>query len=154
MKQDEKTLWAFWIPLGVLVTCWTVNPFLKKKASVDMSANEYLLINNVIVLGLIAVYAIYLICRGNIDWKNYSNMGGSQVSYAMFAGITTVISAVILIYLIQHHSVGKLMPHIQPIVIAATVMVGWLVFREKFHYEQAIGVALIMGGLVVMNLVK
>jgi uncharacterized membrane protein len=148
---NKKTVMGFWVPLIVLVLCWTINPFLKKRAAVSLSSNEYMLFNQMIIIVLIVLYAVYLFCRKKIVWQHYTKMKGVQIVYALVAGITTVISSLMLIHLILGNSVGKLIPHIQPIVIVLTVLVGWAFFHEKFHWKQGLGVLLIAGGLVAMN---
>ena len=62
--------------LVILVLCWTLNPFMKKKASLNLSSDEYLIFNHTLCSILLVIYLIYLIkykkCNVKPRYRNCS----------------------------------------------------------------------------------
>jgi len=136
----------------ILVLCWTLNPFLKKKSVGDLSSNEYIIFNHCFVSIFLALYFLYLVYNGECDiLQKIKNKNTKELLYSFFAAIVTVISSVVLINLLKKENASYLIPHIQPVVILLTFILGYFIFNEKINFKQIMGGLLIVLGLFIIN---
>jgi len=80
------------------------------------------------------------------------NLDRKEILYLVLAAITTIIATVILLYLINLKDVSYVIAHVQPVVIALTVVVGYMFFSENITRLKIFGISLVILGLVLMNM--
>ena len=135
----------------LLVLCWTLNPFVKKKALKGLEPNESLLLNHCLVTIILLVYYIYLFYKNKCNISSLKNLNRNQLIVSFIAAIITVISSIILINLLRRANVSYVMPHIQPLVLLLTVLIGYFIFKEKLNNYQILGGLFTIGGLCLLN---
>ena len=137
--------------VALLIVCWTFDPFLKKHSMKTLSPDESMIFNKLLSASIIGIYLMYLLFNKKCDFSKLKNITKKEVVYISASAISTFVSAVALINLLQREDVGYLMPQIQPLVILLTMCVGYFIFKEKITYYQMIGGALIVGGVYFLN---
>lgn len=80
------------------------------------------------------------------------NLEKKEIMYLILAALTTILATVILLYLINLKDVSYVIAHIQPVVIALTVVVGYMFFSENITKTKIFGISLVILGLVLMNM--
>ena len=145
--MDKHTL----LLLVLLVLGWTLNPFLKKKAIGNLSSNESLVLNQCLIGLLFTIYFVYLFIGKKCNLTKFSKMNSKQIMYQIMASIVTVMSAIVLIKLLEKSNVSFLIPQIQPLIILLTILIGIFFFKEKITLVQMIGCAFIIIGVVLLN---
>jgi uncharacterized membrane protein len=136
----------------IIVLCWTFNPFLKKTVMKKMTASEYFVVNHFVITIFVLFYFFYLFNNGKCDINCLMNLEKKEVAFLILAAITTIIATVILLYLINLKDVSYVIAHIQPVVIALTVIVGYMFFSENITKTKIFGISLVILGLVLMNM--
>ena len=136
--------------IALLIVCWTFDPFLKKHSMKTLSPDESMIFNKLLSASIIGIYLMYLLFNKKCDFSKLKNITKKEVIYISASAISTFVSAVALINLLQREDVGYLMPQIQPLVILLTMCVGYFIFKEKITYYQMIGGALIIGGYIFL----
>jgi uncharacterized membrane protein len=137
--------------ITLLIICWTFDPFFKKHSMQTLSPDESMIFNKLLSATIIGIYLMYLIFNKKCDFSKLKNMTKKEMIFISASAISTFVSAVALINLLQREDVGYLMPQIQPLVILLTMCVGYFIFKEKISYYQIIGGVLIIGGVVFLN---
>ena len=140
--------------IGLLAIGWTFNPFLKKKSIGHLSSYQYLLINSILNTLMIIILFCYLYLRGSELLPNNNDWSYDQLLWILSASVITVATSILLISLIKNHKVSYIMPHIQPLVIAFTILSGYFLFKEDIEKGQIIGIILIILGLFAINYYK
>ena len=137
--------------LVILVLCWTLNPFMKKKASLNLSSDEYLIFNHTLCSILLVIYLIYLIKYKKCSVKCLNKLTNKEMIFSVFGAITSILSSLVLINLVQNNDISFIIPQIQPIVIVFTVLCGYLFFEENINYTTIVGILMITSGLYIIN---
>ena len=129
--------------LLLLILCWTLNPFFKKKVISQTHPMSFAAINS--TLCAFFFIALALVNRVHIDFKILKNRW-------LWAGLsTTCASSLSLIYLLKVANVGYLIPHTQPIVLLLTVFYGYW-SGEHMNIHQLSGAVFVVIGLVLLNM--
>jgi uncharacterized membrane protein len=136
----------------IIVLCWTFNPFLKKTVMKKMTAGEYFVINHFVITIFVLFYFFYLFNNGKCDIKCLMNLDKKEVTYLILASLTTILATIILLYLINLKDVSYIIAHVQPVVIALTVVVGYMFFSEHITRLKIFGISLVILGLIIMNM--
>ena len=147
----EKHLKYTYLLLIILVLIFSLNPFMKKKASKNLTSNEYLLVNHVLLTIVVILYALYLFYNKSCDPNCYKKMTPKQMLWASIAAVTSIIGALVFITLIQREEISFILPNIQPIVLIIAALVGYLIFNEDMSYEKIIGIVLVIVGALLIN---
>ena len=72
----------------------------------------------------------------------------------VIGGITTILSTLMLVYLVSSTEVSYVMGNVQPIVISLSIILGYLFFKEKLGLTKLLGLTFIIVGLVLINKAK
>ena len=136
---------------AILIICWTLNPFLRKKAIGNLSDNESLLLNQCFITILFFSYFAYLFISNNCSFTNLKNIQRKDLLNNLVSSFVTFISAVILMKLLNSNKVTNLVPQIQPLVIILTMFCGYFLFNETITLQQIIGTILIVLGILFFN---
>ena len=65
--------------------------------------------------------------------------------------MTTVISSIVLIWLLKHNEATYIIPQLQPAVLVLTLIIGTCIFNEKITSNKIIGIILIIFGIYSIN---
>lgn len=136
----------------IIVLCWTFNPFLKKTVMKKLTASEYFVVNHFVITVFVLFYFFYLFNNGKCDINCLMNLEKKEVMYLILGAVTTILATVMLLYLINLKDVSYVIAHIQPVVIALTVVVGYMFFSENITKTKIFGISLVILGLVLMNM--
>ena len=107
--------------LVILVSCWTLNPFLKKKIAGKLSADEYMVFNHGLCTIFIVLYLVYLLFSHKYNIKSVQELSSTDIIIALVGALVTVISSIVLISLLQNNEASYIIPHVQPCVIVLTI---------------------------------
>ena len=140
-----------YILIAVLIMCWTLNPFMKKHASKNLTSDEYMIFNHGLCTILIIIYFIYLLMNNKCDINCIKKIDKKQFIYSIGGAVTTVFAALVLIKLLKNNNASSIIPQIQPIVIISTVSIGYFIFKEDITKNKILGCMLIVFGLFVFN---
>ena len=79
--------------LFMLVLCWTINPFMKKKIASKMSSSEYMVFNHCLCTVIIIIYFIYLFQNNTFSIEPIKQLSKYDLGISVLAASTTVIAA-------------------------------------------------------------
>ena len=79
---------------------------------------------------------------------------GGDLGLLLIGGITTILATLMLVYLVSTSEVSYVIGNVQPIVIALSIMLGYLFFKEKLGLTKVLGLSFIIVGLVLINKAK
>ena len=138
----------------VIVLCWTLNPFVKKLLMKKMDGNEYLILNHSVVTIILVFYLIYLLKKKKCDFQCIKSLSGSDLGLLTLGAVTTILSTLMLVYLVASTEVSYVLGTVQPIVISLSVILGFLLFKEKISVIKLSGLGFIIVGLLLLNKAK
>ena len=138
----------------VIVLCWTLNPFIKKQVMKKMDPNEYLIMNHSVVTIILVFYLVYLLKKKKCDFNCIKQLTGGDLGLLLIGGITTILATLMLVYLVSTSEVSYVIGNVQPIVIALSIILGYLFFKEKLGLTKVLGLSFIIVGLVLINKAK
>lgn len=138
----------------VIVLCWTLNPFIKKLVMKKMDPNEYLIMNHSVVTIILVFYLVYLLKKKKCDFNCIKQLTRGDLGLLLIGGITTILATLMLVYLVSTSEVSYVIGNVQPIVIALSIMLGYLFFKEKLGLTKVLGLSFIIVGLVLINKAK
>jgi uncharacterized membrane protein len=139
--------------LLLIILCWTLNPFIKKKVLKNnkINSDEYFAINHTFVTIIILVYLYFLFTNKKCDYNCFKKLNIYDYLYIFVGSITSILGARLLLTLIQFKEVSYLVSSIQPLVISLTLIVGYLFFNENISLLKLLGITLIISGLICIN---
>ena len=138
--------------LFVLIGCFTINPYLKKYTTSDLSREESLLFGQVLNFGMLYFYLFWM-------YKNISiltiipKLTLVGVSKKLLESSVTMLGSVVFYDLIKSSNIVVIMPNIQPLVLVSSSMVGYFIYQEPLSGYKKIGLAFIVFGNVWVNVV-
>lgn len=139
--------------LMIIICCFSLNPFLKKKIlnKQVLNEDEYFMVNHFIITSLLLIYFIVLIKRKQCSIECWGKLDRYDVIYILLGSFTSIIGARLLISLIKKKDITYLIAHLQPIVIAITFIIGYIFFKEKITLNKIMGILFILAGLIFIN---
>ena len=126
----------------------------KKKSSRHLNSQEYLIFNQLLCSILVAIYFLYLWKNNQCSINCLQKMTRDEMLFSFAAAIVTLLSSIILITLLKQKDASYLIPHIQPLVIILTIVLGYFLFGENISKYHFIGGCLIISGVAVINFSK
>ena len=142
------------ILFSILIICWTIQPFLKKIPLKKITSAEYYILNHVIYSIPIFIYIIYMLYNNNnnANFNFLNKLNKSDYIYSISTVIIGIIGGYTFMLLLKNNNATYVIPHIQPVIIALTLSVGYFIFNEELNYKHLIGICLIVLGLIILNL--
>ena len=137
-----------------LILGWTSNPYFKKKSVTALSGWEYFIVNMLLSGALTIPIWLFLLKTKRTGINVFEKMSSSEIKWAWGSAVLTVITSIMLVYLVKNYEVSSVIPQIQPVVIMLSVLMGSFLFGESLTRYKIIGAVLIIGGMVVINLGK
>lgn len=150
MNVSKEMKYTYFLML-ILVLSFVINPFLKKTAANNIGANEYMIINHVLITLLIILYAVYLFYYNKCDLTCLKKFSKKQILFAVLAAATSIFGSIALIMLIQRDEVTFIIPNVQPIVIMLGALLGYFFFSESMGSYKVIGIILVVVGALFIN---
>jgi drug/metabolite transporter (DMT)-like permease len=143
-----------YIMMVLLVISFTLNPYLKKQASHNVSSSEFTLIYQIFAIAFIVCYVGYLIQSRTCSLSCFKKMTKRDLGWTIMAVITGMVGSILLLFLIKQEEVSYIIPNIQGIVILLGSLIGYFIFKEKFDKYRILGILLIFFGIISINFGK
>tara|TARA_Y200000002_G_C22640559_1_gene646752 strand:- start:170 stop:628 length:459 start_codon:yes stop_codon:yes gene_type:complete len=144
----------FTIYLILLIIIWTLNPFLKRESTQKIGIDDFIIISAFIYGITIIIYCIYeyKVNKKNMGLKKICNLNKKDLLFAIFVNLIWVTGALIFVRLVNMKEISYLMPQIQCVIIALTIIIGYLIFNESFSITKGLGILLIIVGILLLNM--
>ena len=140
-----------YIMMVLLIISFTLNPFLKKQASHNVSASEFTLIYQILVIVFIVCYVGYLVKSRTCALSCFKKMTKRDLGWTIMAVITGMVGSILLLFLIKQEEVSYIIPNIQGIVILLGSLIGYFIFKEHLDKYRIMGIILIFVGIITIN---
>jgi len=140
-----------YIILILLITCWTLNPFLKKTIAKKIPTREYIIYNQCICSFIVVIYALYLFKNNSYDTTFIKTLTVKEILISFLGAFVTVTGSLLLVQLLKDNDASSVMPQVQPCIILSTLIVGYFIFNESVSLSKFFGIILIIAGLVFIN---
>ena len=144
-------MYTKYLLLLVIVMCWTANPFLKKVVSKKFKPNEFMLINHFVISSMMLSYLAYLVYNKEFSFNCMQKLDKKDFMYLVVGSVTTILGSLFLIKLLSEYEASYIIPHLQPIVIILTILMGYFLFNEEVNRNKIMGIMLILFGLFLIN---
>ena len=141
-----------YILLILVVLSFTLNPYLKKQASNNVTTNEFIVIYNILVIIFLICYLVYLLyVKQDCNLACFKKLSRNDLMMIVIAVITGMLGSIVLLYLIKMDEISYLVPNIQGIVILISAILGYFVFKEHIDVFKGVGIIFIFFGIVSLN---
>lgn len=140
--------------LGIIVICWTMNPFIKKKVLKNnkLNSDEYFIINHIIVSLILMIYFYSLFKQKKCSLLCLSKLDKYEYLYIIMGSVTSILAARLLLSIIKNKEITFLIANIQPMIILLTFIIGYMFFSENTNIYKISGISLIIIGLILFNI--
>jgi drug/metabolite transporter (DMT)-like permease len=140
-----------YIMMVLLIISFTLNPYLKKQASHNVSSSEFTLIYQILAILFIVCYVGYLVQSKTCSLSCFKKMTKKDLFWTTLAVITGMAGSILLLFLIKKDEVSYLIPNVQGIVILLGSLIGYFIFKEKIDKYRIMGIILIFFGIISIN---
>lgn len=146
------------LPILVLIICWTLNPFVKKKimnlpdkSNANIRPVDFLLVSNLIAVTVVLLVYLYnsrdkLSVVGTIK-----SLTPKQWGYFAANAVVTLTATFLFVFVLEKGKITKLIPSIQSVVILFSFLIGLFVLKEDVPQYKLFSVALICLGIILLN---
>ena len=120
-----------------------------------MDPAECLLLNSVIVFLICVSLFLYKITyedhKIDTTLKRYKSMNFMQVSFALWIGIATALSGMVVLTMDKYYNTPLINTMAFKVIsVILLVLTGVLIFKEKYNFQQLLGIALIVIGGILL----
>ena len=143
--------YIIYLGMILVIFCWVITPFFRKSALVNINSFDLFLITQSIVMIYVALIVIFLKLINDYSIPSIENLSKKEILYILAGSMTTVISSIVLIWLLKHNEATYIMPQLQPAVLVLTLIIGTCIFNEKITSNKIIGIILIIFGIYSIN---
>lgn len=137
--------------MALLILSFTINPYIKKHASKNVSSSEYTFIYHIFIVIFIIVYSSYLLKSKECDINCYKKLSRTDIFWTSVAVCTGMMGSSLLLYLVKQDDVSYLVPNVQGIVILCGSFIGYFLFNEQFGLYKILGILCIFFGILILN---
>ena len=138
----------------ILIMSFVLNPFAKKKATINLGSDEFFMINHFICTIIVIIYFIYLVYYSKCNLKSIKEMNKSEILWCTISSLLGLIGSLVLINLVKMDEITFIMPNVQPIVLLIGAFIGYFLFEESMGLYKIIGIFLIILGAFSINYEK
>ena len=138
----------------ILIMSFVLNPFAKKKATMNLGSDEFFMINHFICTIIVIIYFIYLVYYSKCNLKSIKEMNKNEIFWCTMSALLGVIGSLVLINLVRMDEITFIMPNVQPIVLLIGAFIGYFLFQESMGLYKIIGIFLIILGAFSINYEK
>lgn len=140
------------ILLIILTFCWGFQPFFKKKPLQKISSIEFYCIEYLFYLIPITCYFIYLYNKNSLIC--FSKVDRKDILYFILVVTTGTIGGITFAELLKKNNATYVIPSVQPLIIAFSLVLGYFFFKEKIDIYQFVGTLLVVLGIILINFKK
>ena len=142
----------YYLSFLVIIFAWLFLPFSSKTLGTILNTKDIILYTQyTLLLTLIISLIISNILGYKIDTE-ISSMKYTYIGIIVLRALMATIMPLFIIYLMTNYDASKVLVQIRPIVIALTVLIGVYVYGEKISKKDYLAIALIITGVVIINL--
>ena len=130
-------------------------PYIRKYLLTNMDPIECVLLNCIVVFLLcFAVFAFkYFTEKHRIEttMNRYAEMTTLQVFFAVWIGIATIISSMVVLTMDKHYNTPLINNMLFKVIsVILLLLTGIVIFKENYDFNQLFGIAMIIcgGGLL------
>ena len=145
------------LPILVLIICWTLNPFVKKKimnlpdkSNANIRPVDFLLVSNLIAVTVVLVVYLYN-SRDKLSIQTGKSLTPKQWGYFAANAVVTLTATFLFVFVLEKGKITKLIPSIQSAVILFSFLIGLFVLKEDVPQYKLFSVALICLGIILLN---
>lgn len=142
-----------WLYIALIVICWALTPFLKKRLLQKMGTYNLLVVNHLTITLLIIIYFIYLFKRKKCTLSCLKKLDKYDILILVFMAAATVISTILLLESLTTSNISQLMPTITTLVIVLTLIISCY-YGEKIDIYKIVGIIFIIFGIILLNFIK
>ena len=135
--------------VGVVIICWTLISFLKKKPLQKFSALEFYCIEYFFYLIPIMLYLIYLYKETKFSF--IEKIDKDDMKNFLLIILTGTIGGLVFTYLLKNENVTYVISSILPGEVVLTLIVGYFLFKEHINIYQLFGIFLVLMGIMCIN---
>ena len=140
--------------LFIIVMCLSINPFLKKKITKNLTGIEFNYANTICILVMLCIVILYknfISKSDNININFLKKLNKNDIMLLICSSMCTLLASVLFIQTIKNMDVSFVVPFTQASTIVASTIIGVLVMKETFNYKVGSGILLIISGIYLMN---
>ena len=140
--------------LFIIVMCLSINPFLKKKITKNLTGIEFNYANTICILVMLCIVILYknfISESENININFLKKLNKNDIMLLICSSMCTLLASVLFIQTIKNLDVSFVVPFTQASTIVASTIIGVLVMNETFNYKVGSGILLIISGIYLMN---
>jgi uncharacterized membrane protein len=129
--------------LLIVVFCYSINPFLRKKALSNLSIESgYLLVQTTTAIGnLIYLYSI----KNNIEFKNIKIL---NINFSFLCSILTILSSYKMNILLKKNNISNLTSKIQVLTILNSYLIDYNNIANM-NKQQITGLIFMLIGIIL-----
>lgn len=135
--------------LLIIVVCWTLQPFFKKVPLKKITSKEFYILNHIIYSIPIFIYVLFMLYNKEFIFLN--KLDKRDFIYLVLVVLVGLIGGLVFAELLKNNNASYVIPHIQPLIIVSTLIVGYYLFNESINWKHILGTFLVVLGLVVIN---
>jgi uncharacterized membrane protein len=144
-------MFSLYVLLLLQILSFTFNPHLKKRASKNITSNEFIIIYQILAMIFSILYIYYLINYKNCKLNCFNKLEKSDYIFTFLSVLTGFTGSILLLYLVKKEELSYIIPNIQGIVIILNTLIAYFIFQESLPINKIIGVILIYLGIIFLN---
>ena len=135
----------------LLILAFTLNPFLKKQASKNVSTYEFIIIYQVLAIFIVLGFISYLLKYKECSLACFKKLTGPDLLWTVLAVLSGIVGSLLLLYLLKKDEVSFIIPNVQAMVILLGALIGYFIFNEKINSYKGFGLIFIIIGIICLN---
>lgn len=144
-------MFSLYILLLLQILSFTFNPHLKKRASKNITSNEFIIIYQILAMIFSIIYIYFLINYKNCNLNCFNKLNKSDAIYTFLSVLTGFSGSILLLYLVKKDELSYIIPNIQGVVIILNTLIAYFIFHESLTVNKIIGVCCIFLGILFLN---
>jgi len=141
--------------LLLIIICWSINPFFKKKLTTNLNSVEYNCDNNMCILCMILMVIFYLnfiqTKSETISINFFNKLNRNQLGLLVLSAFLTLLPSFLFINVLKEMDVSFVVPFTQSLTIVFSTIIGVLIMNEKFNLKIGLGIVSIVVGIGLLT---
>ena len=144
-----------YIYLLLIIICWSINPFFKKKITKSLNSIEYNCANNMCILCMILIVIFYLnfiqTKSKTVSINFFNKLNKNQIGLLVLSAFLTLLPSFLFITVLKEMDVSFVVPFTQSLTIVVSTIIGVLVMNETFNLKIGLGISSIVVGIGLLT---
>ncbi len=144
-----------YIYLLLIIICWSINPFVKKKITKSLNSIEYNYANNMCILCMILMVIFYLnfiqTKSETVSINFFNKLNKNQIGLLVLSAFLTLLPSFLFITVLKEMDVSFVVSFTQSLTIVSSTIIGVLVMNETFNLKIGLGIASIVVGIGLLT---